>query len=46
MQTLWVPGVNNLGRFGRWAFAEFIHVFEIERRFAELVDGFVAAEAA
>ncbi len=30
MRTLWVPGVNNLGTFGRWAFEEFTDVFEIE----------------
>jgi hypothetical protein len=23
METRWVPGVNNLGDYGRWAFAEF-----------------------
>ena len=23
METLWVPGVNRLGAYGRWAFAEF-----------------------
>jgi type III restriction enzyme len=22
METLWVPGVNQLGTYGRWAFAE------------------------
>lgn len=38
MRNLWVPGVNNLGRFGRWAFAEFSAVFEIDARFNELVD--------
>lgn len=38
MKTQWVPGVNNLGSFGRWAFAEFRDVYEIEKAFAELVD--------
>jgi type III restriction enzyme len=38
MQSLWVPGVNNLGTFGRWAFAEFRDVYEIEKAFAKLVD--------
>jgi type III restriction enzyme len=33
-----VPGVNNLGTFGRWAFAEFRDVFEIEKAFAKLVE--------
>lgn len=30
MDTYWVPGVNNLGIFGRWAFAEFTEVYQIE----------------
>jgi type III restriction enzyme len=38
MKTMWVPGVNNLGTYGRWAFAEFTDVFEIESSFAALVD--------
>ena len=27
METYWVPGVNHLGTFGRWAFAEFTEVY-------------------
>ncbi|CBS87322.1 BPTD_3080 family restriction endonuclease [Azospirillum lipoferum] len=46
MNTLWVPGVNNLGRYGRWAFAEFHHVFEIEQRFGELIQSFLQEKAA
>ena len=38
MKTLWVPGVNNLGTFGHWQFAEFTDVFEIESAFAKLVE--------
>ena len=30
METCWVPGVNALGEFGRWAFAEFTDVYGIE----------------
>ena len=30
METYWVPGVNGLGEHGRWAFAEFTEVFELE----------------
>jgi len=30
METYWVPGVNHLGTFGRWAFAEFTEIYEIE----------------
>ena len=38
MTNLWVPGVNNLGTHGRWAFAEFRDVYEIEKAFAKIVD--------
>jgi type III restriction enzyme len=41
MRTLWVPGVNNLGTYGRWAFEEFTAVFEIQDAFAKLVDGVI-----
>ncbi len=37
MATHWVPAVNNLGTFGRWAFAEFTDVFEIDKAFKKLV---------
>jgi Type III restriction enzyme, res subunit/Endonuclease domain len=37
MRTYWIPGVNNLGSFGRWAFAEFVAVFEIEAEFNKLI---------
>lgn len=33
MQTYWVPGVNHLGTYGRWAFAEFGDVYAIEADF-------------
>jgi type III restriction enzyme len=36
--TYWIPGVNNLGSYGRWAFAEFRAVFEIEAEFNKLID--------
>ena len=29
METYWVPGVNRLGAYGRWAFAEFTDVYTI-----------------
>jgi len=38
METYWVPGVNNSGRYGRWAFAEFRSVYAIEREFADKVE--------
>ncbi len=33
METYWVPGVNNLGTHGRWAFAELTEVYQIEADF-------------
>ena len=33
MDNYWVPGVNNLGTHGRWAFAEFTEVYQIESDF-------------
>ncbi len=38
METYWVPGVNNLGGYGRWAFAEFTEVYQIEADFAAKVE--------
>jgi type III restriction enzyme len=45
MHGYWVPGVNNLGKFGRWAFAEFTSVYEIESDFNKLVAKFCSLEA-
>jgi type III restriction enzyme len=45
MRKLWVPGVSNLGQYGRWAFAEFTDVFEISAAFERLIDSFVARAA-
>lgn len=33
MDTYWIPGVNNLLTYGRWAFAEFTEVYQIETDF-------------
>jgi type III restriction enzyme len=30
MDTYWVPGVNNLKTYGRWAFAEFREMYQME----------------
>jgi type III restriction enzyme len=38
METYWVPGVNNLGQYGRWAFAEFTEVYQIEAEFNKMID--------
>jgi hypothetical protein len=40
MRSYWVPGVNNLGKFGRWAFAEFRSVFDIDSDFDKLIKSF------
>ena len=38
VRTQWVPGVNNLGLFGRWTFEEFNDVYEIDEEFKKLID--------
>jgi type III restriction enzyme len=38
MDTYWVPGVNNLVTFGRWAFAEFTEAYQIEADFKARVE--------
>ena len=38
MDTYWVPGVNNHGLYGRWAFAEFTDVYEIQSDFEAKVE--------
>jgi type III restriction enzyme len=37
MDTYWIPGVNNHGGFGRWAFAEMTDVWEMEEGLEEKV---------
>ncbi|MDR2925905.1 MAG: hypothetical protein LBU76_08185 [Azoarcus sp.] len=37
METRWIPGVNNAGQYGRWAFAEFTDVYEMQDDFAAKV---------
>ena len=38
MDTYWVPGVNHLGTYGRWAFAELTEVYRIEADFAARIE--------
>ena len=38
MDIYWVPGVNNLGTHGRWAFAEFTDVYQMQDDFAQKVE--------
>ena len=41
METYWVPGVNRLGVFGRWAFAEYTDGDEIGAEFEKTISGFL-----
>ena len=43
MRSHWVPGVNKLGKYGRWEFAEFTEVWDMEEKFGELIESFVQA---
>ncbi len=38
MENYWVPGVNNHGQYGRWAFAEFTEVYRIQADFEDKVE--------
>ena len=37
MDTYWIPGVNHLGAYGRWAFAEFTDIYMIASDFESKV---------
>jgi type III restriction enzyme len=37
METYWVPGVNNLGQYGRWAFTELTDVYQIKADFNKMI---------
>lgn len=38
MDTYWVPGVNRLKSFGRWAFAEFTDVYTMQSDFEKRIE--------
>jgi type III restriction enzyme len=38
MEAYWLPGVNAAAEFGRWAFAEFTDVYDIEEGLAESIE--------
>ncbi len=38
MEVYWVPGVNNHGQYGRWAFAEFTDVYAMQSDFEEKIE--------
>jgi type III restriction enzyme len=37
MDTYWIPGVNHLCTYGRWAFAEFTDVYQMETEFSKMI---------
>ncbi len=39
MENYWIPGVNNLKSCGRWAFAEFTEIYQIQSDFEARVAG-------
>ncbi len=50
MNTYWIPGVNNLANYGRWAFAQFGDLFQMEADFeaklAQTFDSMIATAIA
>ena len=46
METYWIPGVNTLGTYGRWAFAEFREVFQIREELDAVINAFRAKATA
>ena len=40
MEAYWLPGVNALGQYGRWVFAEFNDVYDIEHSLHHLIDSY------
>jgi hypothetical protein len=38
MESYWIPGVNHLRAYGRWAFAEFGDIYEMEFEFKKKVE--------
>lgn len=45
METMWVPGVNNLKTYGRWAFKELRDAFAMEEEYEKLLKSFGAVPA-
>lgn len=42
METYWIPGVNSLQKYGRWAFAEFTEIYQIESEFNKMIHKAIA----
>ena len=41
MEAYWLPAVNTLGQYGRWAFVEFIDVYDIEAEMKRAILNFI-----
>ena len=41
MEAYWLPGVNALGQYGRWAFAEFTDVYDIKAEMERAILNFI-----
>ena len=41
IETCWLPGINSMGTYGRWAFQELKEVYEIEPDFGQKVEAAV-----
>ena len=41
-ENCWIPAVNRLGSYGRWQFAQFESLFDIEEDFKKLVESVLA----
>jgi len=44
VDTYWVLGVNQLGTYGRWAFAEFTEVYQIDSEFNRMIGDLTPSE--
>ena len=45
MATYWIPGINNLGSYGRWAFAEFTDAYDMEAAYDRLISAAITKSA-
>jgi len=43
MRTHWIPGVNHLGTYGRWAVAEFTDAYAMEEEFKKTIEAAVTS---
>jgi type III restriction enzyme len=45
MENYWVPGVNNVKKYGRWDFVELTDVFEMEVDFSTRLEAMFSSKA-